>query len=52
MDQNKSEIIEKQLSPDFIELRQALNKAARHAKRIADAFGLKVPTNQNGKPKE
>ncbi len=44
--QNQTIVVVKQLSPDSKEFRQALIQAARQANRLADAFGLKVPTNK------
>lgn len=46
MEQNQTTVATKQLSPDSKEFRQALIQAARQANRLADAFGLKVPTNK------
>lgn len=39
------------LTPDSKALRSALTQASKQANRIADAFGLKVPTVQNVKVK-
>jgi hypothetical protein len=51
MEKNKPPSQPQTITPDSKSLRAALVQASKQANRMADAFGLKVPTAQVGQVK-